>query len=173
MMNNDSNIRFRNKYNHKIGRIVDNSLTYDDGTFEIYNNDIEILPEVNHNKLSISEQENFMHLLYDIIHIGVSLESLQIKLDTLNNDFDLKYLLNTKMKNEKYSNSYEYPISKVLNQDRSLIFNDSDQIFYERKLNVIKILFSNGAKIIDKYNFDIMKQNNLINDSIERYVNMI
>ena len=169
-MNNYSGIRFRNMYNHKIGRIIDNSFTYDDGT--LYN-DIEILPEINHNKLSINEQENFMHLLYDIVHIGVSIESLQFKLNTLNNDFDLKYILNTKMKNEKYSNSYEYPISKVLNQDRSQIFNESDQIFYERKLNVIKMLVSNGAKIIDKYNFDMMKQNNLINDSIERYVNMI
>ena len=177
--------RIRNRFNQRIGRINEEqeqtlSVTYDDGDIQKVNkNDVEVLPEVNHNLLIVSEQESFMHLLYDIVHIGVSTSSLQIRLDSLNNSFDLKYLLNTRFKNEKYSNDNDYPISKVLYQDASHIQSDEDEVFYNRKLKVLKMLVDNGAdikKINEPYSFhktfdlQYLKEVNRINDDIINYI---
>ena len=177
--------RIRNRFNQRIGRINEEqeqtlSVTYDDGDIQKVNkNDVEVLPEVNHNLLIVSEQESFMHLLYDIVHIGVSTSSLQIRLDSLNNSFDLKYLLNTRFKNEKYSNDNDYPISKVLYQDASHIQSDEDQVFFNRKLKVLKMLVDNGAdikKINEPYSFhktldlQYLKEVNRINDDIINYI---
>ena len=177
--------RIRNRFNQRIGRINEEqeqtiSVTYDDGDIQKVNkNDVEVLPEVNHNLLIVSEQESFMHLLYDVVHIGVSVSSLKFRLDSLNNSFDLKYLLNTRMKNEKYSDAYEYPISKVLYEVASHIQSNEDEAFFNRKLKVLRMLVANGAdmaKLNETYSFhktldlQYLKEVNRINDDIINYI---
>ena len=177
--------RIRNRINQRIGRINEEqeqtiSVTYDDGDIQkVYKNDVEVLPEVNHNLLIVSEQESFMHLLYDVVHIGVSVSSLQFRLDSLNNSFDLKYLLNIRMKNEKYSDDNEYPISKVLYQEPSHIQSNEDEAFFNRKLKVLRMLVANGAdltKLNEPYSFhktldlQYLKEVNRINDDIINYI---
>jgi len=177
--------RIRNRFNQRIGRINEAqaqtlSVTYDDGVIQKVNkNDVEVLPEVNHNLLIVSEQESFMHLLYDVVHIGVSVSSLQFRLDSLNNSFDLKYLLNTKFKNEKYSDDNEYPISKVLYEVGSHIQSEENEVFFNRKLKVLKMLVDNGAdlsKLNEPYSFhktldlQYLKEVNRINDDIINYI---
>jgi len=177
--------RIRNRFSQRIGRINEAqeqtlSVTYDNGDIQKVNkNDIEVLPEVNHNLLIVSEQESFMHLLYDVVHIGVSVSSLQFRLDSLNNSFDLKYLLNTKFKNEKYSDDNEYPISKVLYEVGSHIQSEENEVFFNRKLKVLKMLVDNGAdlsKLNEPYSFhktldlQYLKEVNRINDDIINYI---
>ena len=177
--------RIRNRFSQRIGRINEAqeqtlSVTYDNGDIQKVNkNDVEVLPEVNHNLLIVSEQESFMHLLYDVVHIGVSVSSLQFRLDSLNNSFDLKYLLNTKFKNEKYSDDNEYPISKVLYEVGSHIQSEENEVFFNRKLKVLKMLVDNGAdlsKLNEPYSFhktldlQYLKEVNRINDDIINYI---
>lgn len=177
--------RIRNRFNQKIGRINEEQeqtirVTYDDGDIQKVNkNDVEVLPEVNHNLLIVSEQESFMHLLFDVVHIGISVSSLQFRLDSLNNSFDLKYLLNTRMKNEKYSDYNEYPISKVLYQVASHIHSNENEAYFNRKLKVLRMLVANGAdmtKLNEPYSFhktldlQYLKEINIINDDIIDYI---
>lgn len=183
--NYEKDRRIRNRFSQKIGRINEEqgqtiSVTYDNGGIQKVNkSDVEVLPEVNHNLLIVSEQESFMHLLFDVVHIGVSVSSLQFRLDSLNNSFDLKYLLNTRFKNEKYSDDKDYPISKVVYQEASHIQSNEDDEFFERKLKVLRMLVDNGAdmsKIIEPYSFhktldlQYLKEVNRINDKIIDYI---
>ena len=177
--------RIRNRFNQKIGRINEEqeqtlSVTYDTGDIQKVNkDDVEVLPEVNHNLLIVSEQESFMHLLYDVVHIGVSISSLQSRIDSLNNSFDLKYLLNIRMKNEKYSNDNEFPIAKVLYESSNHIVAEDDEAFFNRKLKVLRMLVNNGAdmtKLNEPYSFhktldlQYLKEVNRINDDIINYI---
>jgi hypothetical protein len=172
-------VRFRNRYSRKIGRIAKKviggnySVIYDDNSFElsVALEDMYIFPEINQNTLTIEEQERFMHLLYDVVHNDISIDSLQFKIDILNENFDLKILLNTKMKNEKYSDSYEYPISKVLYETRNHIYNESDDVFYGRKMKVLRMLIINGANIYKNENLYEMKNKKIINDTIINLIN--
>lgn len=177
--------RIRNRFNQKIGRINEEqeqtlSVTYDTGDIQKVNkDDVEVLPEVNHNLLIVSEQESFMHLLYDVVHIGVSISSLQSRIDSLNNSFDLKYLLNIRMKNEKYSNDNEFPIAKVLYESSNHIVAEDDEAFFNGKLKVLRMLVNNGAdmtKLNEPYSFhktldlQYLKEVNRINDDIINYI---
>ena len=179
-------VRIRNRYSRKIGRIYKKvlignySVNYDDGSCDLSLplEDMYIFPEINQNTLSIEEQENFMHLIYDVVHNDISIESLQFKIDSLNENFDLKILLNTRMKNEKYSDSYEYPMSKVLYETRNHIYNESDDIFYGRKMKVLRMLIINGAfyknesySFYEKMDFNEMKNKMMINDAIINLIN--
>jgi hypothetical protein len=135
---------------------------------------MDILPEINQNTLSVEQQEIFMHLLYDVVHNAISPSSLEWKLDYLNKDFDLLVLLNTQMKNEKYSNDYILPMVKVLYENRNHIYNESDESFYERKLKVLKMLGKYGAKVnVSPSQLDEMKSLNLVNDSIIYFINRL
>jgi len=181
----NENKRIRNRFNQRIGRINEEkkesfSITYENGeSLEINKADVEVLPEVNHNLLIVSEQEDFMHLLYDIVHIGIATLSLQFRFDYLNKSFDLKYLLNTRFKNEKYCDDKEYPIAKVLYQNASYYQLDEKEVFFSRKLTVLKMLVDNGANIKklnepysfhQKLNLEYLKERNIINDDIINYI---
>jgi hypothetical protein len=95
--------------------------------------------------LSIKEQEDFMHLLYDCVHIGVSLYSLEFSLQNIIEKYgnEIHLILNTPMKNEKYSNDTLYPLFKVIQESSSKI---NDQNFLKNKLDVIKILLKYGCR---------------------------
>jgi hypothetical protein len=95
--------------------------------------------------LSIKEQEDFMHLLYDCIHIGTSLDNLEYSLQNMQEKYgnEIYIILNTPMKNEKYLNNNLYPLFKVIQTSSS---QTNDQIFLDNKLNAIKILLKYGCK---------------------------
>jgi hypothetical protein len=97
--------------------------------------------------LSINEQESFMHLIYDVIHIGVSFSNLEWKLNDMKNKFgDLSIILNTRMKNEKYSESFDLPIMKIILEDKNHIGFTYDK-FYENKLKSIQLFHKYGASL--------------------------
>jgi len=106
--------------------------------------------------LSIGEQEDFMHMIFDCVHIGVSLESLEWSLKIMKNQYgnELPNILNTVMKNEKYSSNFIYPLEKVIKESSSHLLCDD---FFKIKLDTIKILINYGCNIkiiIDKILID-------------------
>jgi hypothetical protein len=135
----------------------------------------------NINKLSIEDQEDLMHRIHDVVHIGVSNSSLSIMLDSFAEKYNMNEVLNTRLKNEKYSENLEYPISKVLYQYRTHVMSPSDDEFYEKKLDILKMLVSHGADISKakepysyhtKIDLDEMKERNLINDEIIEFLKL-
>jgi len=133
------------------------------------------------NKFPIKDQEDLMHRIHDVVHIGVSNCSLSIMLDNYGEKYNLKEVLNSRLKNEKYSENLEYPISKVLYQVRTHVMSPSDDEFYEKKLNILKMLVSYGADISKakepysyhtKIDLDEMKERNLINDEIINFLKL-
>lgn len=98
--------------------------------------------------LSIKEQEQFMHLIYDVIHNGIGLSNLEWELQNLKNKFgDLSKILNTSMKNERYSESFDLPIMKVIMESQSRILNLSSEKFTETKIQAICLLQKYGANL--------------------------
>ena len=98
--------------------------------------------------LTIEEQETFMHLIYDVIHNGVCMGNLLWSLQKLQSQFgNLSTILNTRMKNEKYSTSFELPIMKIIFESQSHIMSLSNEEFIKRKLEAIKLLQSYGAHL--------------------------
>lgn len=125
--------------------------------------------------LSIGEQEDFMHLIFDCIHIGVSLESLEWSLKSMKDQYNEKliFILNETMKNEKYSNSFIYPLEKAIKESSSHVDNDINK-FYERKLEAIKMLIAYGCSlnIIFKINidWDNLLSRQIINKKIYNFI---
>lgn len=138
----------------------------------------------NHNSINYSnmipptteEQESFMHLLYDLIHIGISFSSLEFRVDNYQQKYNLKFLLNMRMKNERYSSSYDYPLAKVVCEDCGLA-NTTDR-FFATKLKTIKYLISKGADhtlLSEKYmgtdvDYDYLLEMGIINQEIYEYL---
>jgi hypothetical protein len=106
--------------------------------------------------LSIGEQEDFMHLIFDCVHIGVSLESLEWSLKSMKNQYgnELPNILNTVMKNEKYSSNFIYPLEKAIKESSSHLLCDN---FFKIKLDAIKILINYGCdlNIINNIKIDL------------------
>jgi hypothetical protein len=132
-----------------------------------YSNKINILP--------VKEQEDLMHRIYDVVHIGVSNISLSIMLDCYSEKYNIAAILNSRLKNEKYSDNFEYPICKILYQDKSSILTISDEEFCKKKLEVLEMLVSYGADISkakERYSFynfldlEHLKERKLIDDKI-------
>lgn len=100
------------------------------------------------NILSINEQESFMHLIFDVIHNDVGIGNLEFRLKNLCNKYgDLKNILNSRMKNEKYSNSFDIPIMKVIFETKNHILNESELDFKKRKMDVINLFKKHGATL--------------------------
>ena len=98
--------------------------------------------------LSIEQQETFMHRIYDVIHNGIGMSNLKYALEDLHLLYgDLTTILNTRMKNEKYSSSLDLPIMKVIFETQSHIMSVSNEEFLQRKLDAIKLLQSYGAHL--------------------------
>jgi hypothetical protein len=149
-----------------------NSIPINDMINQVTNNSIT---STNHF-ITTLEQESFMHLLYDLIHIGVSFSSLEFRVDNYEQKYDLKVLLNTRMKNERYSDSYDYPLAKVVCQDSG--FSNNWTNFFETKLKTIKYLISKGANhnlLTEKYkgtdiDYDYLFDRGIINKEIYNYL---
>jgi hypothetical protein len=95
------------------------------------------------SSLSIDDQEHFMHRIFDVVHIGISFDSFTTLVECFGKKYDIKSLLNSRMKNEKYSESYDFPLTKVLMEACGL--GNDKYNFYETKLKVIKYMIQNGA----------------------------
>ena len=107
--------------------------------------------------LTIEEQETFMHRIYDVIHNGINMSNLIWSLKNLQEKYgDLTTILNTRMKNEKYSSSFDLPIMKVIFETQSNIISVSNDEFNLRKFEAIKLLQSYGAhlNIINEQYYD-------------------
>ena len=108
---------------------------------------------------TIKEQEDLMHIIHDIVKIGVSISSLEWLLKNMNERFgitNVKNILNSRMKNERYSENFEYPLAKAVYEDISML--DTREQFFDRKLKVIQLLVANGASINclkEKYNYHL------------------
>ena len=126
--------------------------------------------------LSIKEQEDFMHMIYDCIHIGVSLESLHWLLKSYKEFYGEEFIniLNQPMKNEKYSNNFILPLYKVITETASHLDIDN---FFNRKLEGIKMLVNYGCKIelIRQLTIDweILLKSNIINDEIQALIDEV
>jgi hypothetical protein len=129
---------------------------------------------------SIKDQESFMHLIYDCVHNGIGIHNLKYRLEDLKSrNIDLEKLLNTRMKNEIYYDSFEYPINKVIMENWNHISYYNKEDFFNTKLMTIKLLQNYGAninKISEKYmnediNIDFLLYNKIINKEIFDYIN--
>ena len=134
---------------------------------DVYNNKTCILP--------IPEQEYFMHLIYDIIHIGVSIESMKMHLDDLSIKFSpdiLASILNNPMKDEKYSNEKVLPMKKCIYQHKNY---QSEEDFFANKLEMIKLLKTYGAEMIDlnANELDMLISMGLIDLEIKNYIVLV
>ena len=121
--------------------------------------------------LSLKEQEDFMHMIYDCIHIGVSLESLNWLLKSYKDFYGEEFIniLNQPMKNEKYSNNFILPLYKVITETASHLDIDN---FFNRKLEGIKMLVNYGCKLelIQQFNWKYFLESNIINDDIYNFI---
>lgn len=143
-----------------------------------------ITEEINFNvstleftcSLTVSQQEDFMHRIFDVIHIGVSFSSFTWLLDTYTKTFDVKELLNSRMKNEKYSPTYDFPLAKVVYENMGL--GNSRDNFYETKFKMIKYMVNLGAnpKVLkEKYmgydiHLDFLLMTGVVNQEIYDYL---
>jgi hypothetical protein len=93
--------------------------------------------------IPIVEQEQFMHMIYDVVHIGVSMLSLKISTETLAKKYTIKDILNSRLKNEKYSDSCDFPLAKVIYENKGI--GNEEKAFYDKKLAVIQYFLSLGA----------------------------
>jgi hypothetical protein len=133
------------------------------------------------NVATIQDQEDLMHRIYDVVHIGVSNLSLSFMLDSYAEKYNMEEILNSRLKDEKYSENSEYPICKVLYQDRSLVLSKPDDEFYKNKLNILEMIVSYGAdisKVKESYSFhneldlDYLKERKLIDDKIIKFLKL-
>lgn len=94
--------------------------------------------------ISIEDQEDFMYMIHDVLRIGVSVSSLEFRITSLCDKYEntnIKQILNTPMKDEKYNSEMILPLTKVLYIDT----NDEIKKHYEKKLHVLKIFENNGV----------------------------
>jgi hypothetical protein len=98
--------------------------------------------------LSIEEQESFMHYIYDVIHIGISVNNLIQRINHLKEKYgeeNIVKILNSKMKDEKYSDEMVYPLIKVIYLKPSNLNNLQDH--YSKKLEVLQIFKKAGVNM--------------------------
>jgi hypothetical protein len=94
--------------------------------------------------ITIEDQEDLMHMIHDVLRIGVSVSSLELRIEYLCDKYDhknIKEILNTPMKDEKYSSEMVLPLTKVLYIDT----NDEIKEYYAKKLLVLKIFENYGV----------------------------
>lgn len=94
--------------------------------------------------ITIEDQEDLMHMIHDVLHIGVSVSSLEFRIKYLCDKYDyknIKDILNTPMKDEKYSSEMVLPLTKVLYIDT----NDEIKEYYAKKLHILKIFENYGV----------------------------
>lgn len=168
---------YNTNFDNTITNIINRYIISPD--YHMINNSITVANNsitVTNNSITTIDQESFMHLLYDLIHIGVSFSSLEFQIDNYAQKYDLKIFLNTRMKNERYSDSYDYPLAKVVCQDCG--FSNDWTNFFETKLKTIKYLISKGANhnlLTEKYkgtdiDYEYLFDRGIINKEIYNYL---
>ena len=113
--------------------------------------------------ICFQDQEHFMHTIYDIVHIGISPSNLEHRIESLkeryvhSNYATIEQILNSEMKDEKYSTELVLPLIKVMFLEPSSTINIQE--YYDNKLAVLKIL--------DKYGVDFSSLFKPIPDTLE------
>ena len=86
-------------------------------------------------------------------------------------NYELINIINSPMKNEKYSNNFIYPLEKVITESSSHLLCDD---FFNTKLNTIKILINYGCdlKIINsiKIDWNDLLSRRIINEEIYNFI---
>jgi hypothetical protein len=99
--------------------------------------------------LCIQDQEYFMHLLYDVIHVGININNLAYRIYHYKEQYgeeNISNILSSKMKDEKYSNEMVYPLIKIIFMPPAEI-NNNLKLHYETKLTVLQMFEKNGANM--------------------------
>jgi len=99
--------------------------------------------------ISIDDQENFMHSIFDVLDVGISVSNLEFRINYLKEKYHQRKIgdiLNSKMKDEKYSNELVYPLTKII-YTRSSHINHPLEKHYQNKLIALKLLEKNGANM--------------------------
>lgn len=99
--------------------------------------------------ITIEDQETFMHSIYDVLNIGISVSNLEHRINYLKEKYHqqkISDILNTKMKDEKYSDELVYPIIKIIYTRPSHI-NHRLEEHYQNKLSALELLEKNGANM--------------------------
>ena len=126
--------------------------------------------------LTVTQQEDFMHRIFDVVHIGVSFSSFSWLVDNYSKTFDIKGLINSRMKNEKYSPTYDFPLTKAVYENVGI--GNSKESFYETKFKMIKYMIDLGAnpKVLkEKYmgydiHLDFLLMTGVVNQEIYDYL---
>jgi hypothetical protein len=97
--------------------------------------------------ISVDDQENFMHSIFDILDVGISVSNLEHRISYLTEkyqQFKIKEILNSKMKDEKYCDEMVYPLIKIIYTRPSHINHPLEE-HYQNKLDALRLLEKNGA----------------------------
>jgi len=99
--------------------------------------------------ISINDQENFMHTIFDVLNVGINVNNLAYVIFHLKEkyqQFKIADILNTKMKDEKYSDERVHPIIKVIYTKSSNIGHTLEE-HYQNKLSALELLQENGINM--------------------------
>jgi len=99
--------------------------------------------------ISFDDQETFMHTIFDVLNVGININNLAYGISHLTQkygDISITDILNTKMKDEKYSNEMVYPIIKVIYTKPSHIGYTLED-HYQNKLYALELLEKNGVNM--------------------------
>ena len=89
--------------------------------------------------ITVDDQETFMHSIHDVLKIGISVNNLEYRISHLKEKYkeqNISDILDSKMKDEKYSDELVYPIIKIIYTRPSHINNDTRLIdlYYSNQL---------------------------------------
>lgn len=127
------------------------------------------------SSMKLHDQEEFIHLIHDIIHNDHNITSLYCSLEILSEKYghnNLKDYLNNLMKDTKYSNNKVLPIKKCIYQTKNYTALQSNNKFFSNKLKVMRILQSYGVSMIILHNDELtmLYDNDIIDDQIMAYI---
>ena len=90
-----------------------------------------------------------MHSIFDVLNVGISVGNLDFRINYLKEkyqQFKIADILNSKMKDERYSDELVYPIIKIIYTQPSNINHKLEEHF-ENKLNALKLFEKAGANM--------------------------
>jgi hypothetical protein len=99
--------------------------------------------------ISIDDQENFMHSIFDVLNVGISVSNLDFRISYLKEkyqQFKIEEILNSKMKDERYCDEMVHPIIKIIYTKPSNINHPLEE-HYQNKLDALKLFEKAGANM--------------------------
>jgi hypothetical protein len=99
--------------------------------------------------ITIDDQETFMHSIHDVLNVGININNLAYRICHLKEKYQqqkISDILNSQMKDEKYSDELVYPIIKIIYTRPSHINHQLEE-HYQNKLSALELLEKNGANM--------------------------